>query len=83
MSSKRLPSDQVMEFTTFEVVGIELDGRLFLTTREKIWKTLFFCAVYRALTCKFFIFCHFLLAFRGLSLDVFGLVQFTSIMERN
>ncbi|GFX19883.1 integrase catalytic domain-containing protein [Trichonephila clavipes] len=44
-----LPPDRVNDCAIFEVVGIDLAGPLFLKTGEKVWITLFTCAVYRAL----------------------------------
>ncbi|GFT94911.1 integrase catalytic domain-containing protein [Trichonephila clavipes] len=44
-----LPPDRVNNCAIFEVVGIDLAGPLFLKTGEKVWITLFTCAVYRAL----------------------------------
>ncbi|GFS58091.1 integrase catalytic domain-containing protein [Trichonephila clavipes] len=44
-----LPPDRVNDCAIFEVVGIDLAGPLFLKTGEKLWITLFTCAVYRAL----------------------------------
>ncbi|GFV98047.1 integrase catalytic domain-containing protein [Trichonephila clavipes] len=44
-----LPPDRVNDCAIFEVVGIDLAGPLFLKTSEKVWITLFTCAVYRAL----------------------------------
>ncbi|GFX36243.1 integrase catalytic domain-containing protein [Trichonephila clavipes] len=44
-----LPPDSVNDCAIFEVVGIDLAGPLFLKTGEKVWITLFTCAVYRAL----------------------------------
>ncbi|GFV89548.1 integrase catalytic domain-containing protein [Trichonephila clavipes] len=44
-----LPPDRVTDCAIFEVVGIDLAGPLFLKTGEKVWITLFTCAVYRAL----------------------------------
>ncbi|GFU20322.1 integrase catalytic domain-containing protein [Trichonephila clavipes] len=44
-----LPPDRVNDCSIFEVVGIDLAGPLFLKTGEKVWITLFICAVYRAL----------------------------------
>ncbi|GFV37965.1 integrase catalytic domain-containing protein [Trichonephila clavipes] len=44
-----LPPDRVTDCAIFEVVGMDLAGPLFLKTGEKVWITLFTCAVYRAL----------------------------------
>ncbi|GFW59340.1 integrase catalytic domain-containing protein [Trichonephila clavipes] len=44
-----LPPDRVNDCAIFEVVGIDLAGSPFLKTGEKVWITLFTCAVYRAL----------------------------------
>ncbi|GFX99975.1 integrase catalytic domain-containing protein [Trichonephila clavipes] len=44
-----LPPDRVNDCAIFEVVGIDVAGPLFLKTGEKVWITLFTCAVYRAL----------------------------------
>ncbi|GFY76172.1 integrase catalytic domain-containing protein [Trichonephila inaurata madagascariensis] len=44
-----LPPDRVTDCVTFEVVGIDLAGLLFLKTGEKVWIILFTCVVYRAL----------------------------------
>ncbi|GFW81638.1 integrase catalytic domain-containing protein [Trichonephila clavipes] len=44
-----LPPDRVNDCATFEVVGIDLAGPLFLKTGEKLWITLFTCTVYHAL----------------------------------
>ncbi|GFU74766.1 integrase catalytic domain-containing protein [Trichonephila clavipes] len=44
-----LPPDRVNDCAIFEVVGIDLARPLFLKTGEKVWITLFTCAVYRAL----------------------------------
>ncbi|GFS63801.1 integrase catalytic domain-containing protein [Trichonephila clavipes] len=44
-----LPPDRVNDCAIFAVVGIDLAGPLFLKTGEKVWITLFTCAVYRAL----------------------------------
>ncbi|GFY28277.1 39S ribosomal protein L49, mitochondrial [Trichonephila clavipes] len=44
-----LPPDRVNDCAIFEVLGIDLAGPLFLKTGEKVWITLFTCAVYRAL----------------------------------
>ncbi|GFX02263.1 integrase catalytic domain-containing protein [Trichonephila clavipes] len=44
-----LPPDRVNDCAIFEVVGIDLAGPLFFKTGEKVWITLFTCAVYRAL----------------------------------
>ncbi|GFT19368.1 integrase catalytic domain-containing protein [Trichonephila clavipes] len=44
-----LPPDRVTGCAIFEVVGIDLAGPLFLKTGEKVWITLFTCAVDRAL----------------------------------
>ncbi|GFV58540.1 integrase catalytic domain-containing protein [Trichonephila clavipes] len=44
-----LPPDRVNDCAIFEVVGIDLAGPLILKTGEKVWITLFTCAVYRAL----------------------------------
>ncbi|GFX89471.1 integrase catalytic domain-containing protein [Trichonephila clavipes] len=44
-----LPPDRVNDCAIFDVVGIDLAGPLFLKTGEKVWITLFTCAVYRAL----------------------------------
>ncbi|GFT01921.1 integrase catalytic domain-containing protein [Trichonephila clavipes] len=44
-----LPPDGVSDCEILEVVGIDLAGPLFLKTGEKVWITLFTCAVYHAL----------------------------------
>ncbi|GFW18891.1 integrase catalytic domain-containing protein [Trichonephila clavipes] len=44
-----LPADLVENFTVFEVIGIDLDGPLFLKNGEKVWVALFTCAMYRAI----------------------------------
>lgn len=43
-----LPLDRVRDAATFEVVGIDLCGPLFLKNRSKVWIVLYTCAVYRA-----------------------------------
>ncbi|GFW52617.1 integrase catalytic domain-containing protein [Trichonephila clavipes] len=46
-----LPPDRVTDCAPFEIVGIDLAGPLFLKDGRKVWikKTLFTCAVYRAI----------------------------------
>ncbi|GFS82814.1 integrase catalytic domain-containing protein [Trichonephila clavipes] len=44
-----LPPDCGNDCAIFEVVGIDLAGPLFLKTGEKVWITLYTCAVYHAL----------------------------------
>ncbi|GFY23015.1 integrase catalytic domain-containing protein [Trichonephila clavipes] len=52
MSSEQtpLPSDRVTDCVPFKIAGIDLAGPLFLKDGRKVWikKTLFTCAVYRA-----------------------------------
>ncbi len=43
-----LPSNRVKDAATFEVVGIDLGGPLYLLNDEKSWFVVFTCAVYRA-----------------------------------
>ncbi|GFW50052.1 integrase catalytic domain-containing protein [Trichonephila clavipes] len=43
-----LPLDRVVDCVTFEIMGINLAGPLFLKSGEKVWTALFTCANFRS-----------------------------------
>lgn len=43
-----LPLDRVRDAAVFEIVGVNLTGPFYLKSTEKVWITIFTCAVYRA-----------------------------------